>query len=357
MLPKPYNASYTVAVPKDYLYDDVREHKTLHQSLIKLNPRLHRQIWMRDLYKTSEYCGACHVQYVGAVAPHFKGYSQNQYGQLLKSLFYNEDDAKKSLVCDDCHMPLTDQNFYDDYMHDHRFFAAHQALKILSPDNAVYVYPRVNKHGTLFGQWSLYKNPYAELPLPDLANKWLHGEIKIKELEGKWPDGPVVAMSVHAPEIVAGGSTFTASVVSTNKKAAHNFPAGPLDVIEAWIELKVTDGAGKTVYHSGFLDKKNYVDTAAHIFVAHYYDKNHKPIKLHEIWNLATVEKRPIPSGKSVTDTYAIMIPKSAKSPLAITATIKYRKCNQFIMDAVFGDGTTLPITDVSSATATVKLK
>lgn len=352
---KPQNASYTVSIQKDYLYD--RMHKTRHQTLIKLNPRLHRKIWMRDLYKTPEYCASCHSQYVGDIAHNFKGYSQDQYGQMLKSPFYNEEDAQKSLTCNDCHMPKTDQNFYDDYISDHRFFAAHQALKILSPNNYIYTYPRVNKHGTLFGQWSLYKNPYAELPLNDLANMWLRGEIKIKEISDKWYEGPVVVMSIKAPEAVSAGSAFNAGVISTNKKAAHDFPAGPLDVIETWIELKVTDGTGKTVYHSGFLDKKNYVDPGAHFFVAHYYDKNNKPILLHEIWNLARVEKRSIHSGKSVTDNYTISVPQSAKSPLKITATIKYRKCNQFIMDAVFKGTTTLPVTDVSSAAAIVKLK
>lgn len=354
----PNNASYTVAVPKDYIYEEARMHKNLHQKIIKLNPRLHRKIWMRELYKTPEYCAACHTQYVGSIAPHYKGHTQDHYGQFMKSKFYDEENAERSFACNDCHMPLTDQNFYDDYMHDHRFFAAHQALHILSPENKIYVYPRVNKHGTMFGQWSLYRNPYAELPLDTLAGMWLRGEVHTKELDRKnWPRGPVVEMKLNAPAETRYGETMSVRVVSTNKKAAHDFPSGPLDVIETWLELKVTDTKGYILYHSGFLDAKHHVDPDAHFFVARYYDNNNKPIKLHEIWNLARVEKRAIHSGKSVTDNYAVAVPVTAKGPLKITAKIRYRKCNQFIMDAVYGDGTTLPVTDVSKATAVVKLK
>lgn len=354
----PNNASYTVSVQKDYIYEDERTHKNLHQKIIKLNPRLHRKIWMRELYKTPEYCAACHDQSVAAIAHNYKGFTQNVYSQFMKSRFYDEEDSERSFTCNDCHMPLTDQNFYDDYMHDHRFFAAHQALPVLSPSNKISLYPRVNKHGTLFGQWSLYRNPYAEIPLETLASMWLRGEVHTKELDGKkWPRGPVIGMKIKAPAEIRAGEKVEVFVVSTNRKAGHDFPAGPLDVIETWIELKAMDSSGSVIYHSGFLDAKHHVDRNAHFFVAQYYDKGNTPIKLHEIWNLARVEKRAIHSGKQVTDSYSFKIPESAKGKIKITAKIRYRKCNQFIMDAVYNDGTTLPVTDVSKATAVVKLK
>ena len=79
------------------------------------------------------------------------------------------------------------------------------------------------------------------------VERWLRGEIDIPEIAGKWTTGPVVRMEIAAPPVVTPGEQASFQVLLTNNKTGHDFPTGPLDMIESWIELLVTLDDGRVV--------------------------------------------------------------------------------------------------------------
>ena len=70
----------------------------------------------------------------------------------------------------------------------------------------------------------------------------------------------VVPIEIDAPREVVAGHPVPIRVHIVNNKAGHDFPTGPLDIIQAWVEIEVTDDAGEVVFHSGTVDEKNFVD-------------------------------------------------------------------------------------------------
>ena len=47
-------------------------------------------------------------------------------------------------------------------------------------------------------------------------------------------------------------------VVITNNKVGHDFPTGPMDIIQAWVESEVTDQDGNEVFASGRMDEEHF---------------------------------------------------------------------------------------------------
>ena len=54
---------------------------------------------------------------------------------------------------------------------------------------------------------------------------------------GRWSG---VKVRIEAPDTVAPGKPLTVRVVMTSNKVGHDYPTGPLDMIQSWVELRVT---------------------------------------------------------------------------------------------------------------------
>ena len=77
-----------------------------------------------------------------------------------------------------------------------------------------------------------------------------------------------------------------------------------------------------------------------------------------DIWHpKGPIYRAAIFPGRSESFDYAFKVPARAAGPLTITARLRYRKANQFFMDAVYeNEHRQAPITDISSATAQIAL-
>ena len=156
----------------------------------------------------------------------------------------------------------------------------------------------------------------------------------------------------------AAGGRLKWQVLVTNNKAGHGVPTGPLDIIETWLEVTVSDARGKLVFQSGLLDARNYVDKGAFFFRALGVDKGGSDIKHHNLWDMVGQKtKRAIFVGYSDAASYEAVLPRGVRGPLTINARLRYRKFNQFIADFVTGDKkTTFPVTDLAEDRAVVGL-
>ena len=373
------NANYTIQAPQRYVYEmaEGRLGRLLSDFLIRTYPQQHINSYSRPLYKTAEFCAACHKQYIDKEVNTDIGkvQGQNQYDSWKNSRWYHENDPKKTVSCRECHMPLeasndpargdlTDYNRSpDDGRHrNHRMLASNQYVPLLMGLEGA------EEHTKLIEQW-------------------LRGETEIPEIADKWTTGPVVRMDILAPDVAQPGETVNVRVMLTNNKTGHDFPTGPLDMIESWVELKVVSPDGTVLHHSGAIDDSGYVSDATAIFKSDGFDRQGKLIDRHNLWDLVgasykrslfpgvtdavefefrcpsmargrlSTDQKALPGSRG--DEFSIPIPlEVAGQELRVTATLWYRKANPEFLDRVYGAETKMrsPVTPMSHAAATVKV-
>ncbi len=363
------NANYTIAQPKEYLWQWSADHTAgavARNFLIRTWPAQHNRLNKR-MYKTPEYCAACHKQFIDAQINRVGWVQlQNQYDNWAASHWNHKGDPRSTIECRECHMPLVastdpaagDTMDYnrspDDSKHrSHRFLAANNFVPaLLHLDGA-----DEQVHGT---------------------NAWLEGQIDIPEIRNKWAQGPVVRIRIEAPPTAEPGKSLPVRVVMTSNKVGHDYPTGPLDMIQSWVELRVTDAGGHVIYTSGQRDERNFLAPGTFLFKAEPVDQYGNLIDRHNLWEMVGVRYRrslfpgysdtveyniPCPSGGPVklqnnsrsAQEYAVPV-KSESGDLRIDAVLHYRKIDQFLLNYVLGaqSGLTAPVVDVSHATATV---
>jgi len=373
------NANYVMAPQPRYLYEDATDpaRAWIGRFIVRAYPREHVATWTRDLYKTPEFCGACHKQFIDKEINNVGWVQlQNQYDNWKASRWHVENDLEQSITCRECHMPLVDSTdpaagdsvdynrAADDGKHrSHAFIAANQYIP------------------------TLLDLPGAEEHVRH-TEAWLRGETEIPEIADKWTDGPAVPLQIIAPDQVAPGESVQLQVVAVNNKAGHDFPTGPLDIIQAWIEVEVTDDAGEVVFRSGQPDDDHFLPSGATVFKAEAIDQFGNRIDKHNLWEMVGARfKRTLFPGYSDVATYAFFCPDqsilarageqeegptavrrgvdpvvaevaaSQAGVLHVKARLRYRKVDQYMIDFLFPDkGMTSKITDMSEAEARISV-
>ncbi len=372
------NGDYTIRAPRRYVYElhDGSLAQVMSDFLIRVYPNHHVASYSRPLYKTAEFCAACHKQYIDKEVNTDIGkvQGQNQYDSWKNSRWYHKGDERKTVLCRECHMPLVasrdpargDVEDYnrtsgDGKHRSHRMLASNQYVPILN-----------NLEG-------------AERHV-ELTEQWLRGEIEIPEIADKWTSGPVIRMQVVAPEEVSVDEQFVIRTILTNNKTGHDFPTGPLDMIESWVELEVEDSRGRVVYSSGHLDDDQRVISSPVSFRADGFDRRGEAIDRHNLWDLVgasykralypgatdTVETklqcpsmargRVVPEGDTETpgrraEVHSVQAPQTEQ--LKVVANLWYRKANPEFLDRVYGaeTATRSPLTRIAEAVAYIKVR
>jgi hypothetical protein len=372
------NADYTLQPQQRYVFelDDGDTAKFLSDFLIRTYPKHHVSSYSRPLYKTAEFCAACHKQYLDKEVNTDIGkvQGQNQFDSWKNSRWFHGDENPKTLSCRECHMPLVES--YDPASGD------------------MTDYNRSLDDGKHRGHRTLGANQYIpqlhNLKFADehtaLIEQWMRGEFEIPEIADKWTVGPVVRMEIVAPDRVKAGEQVEMRVLLTNNKTGHDYPTGPLDMIESWVELEVTDSSGNVIYNTGSIDPETDQITDSHvIFKADGFDRKGELIDRHNLWDLVGASyKRSMYPG--VTDTFedSLQCPSMARGritdnarestlgnrsddfvfesgsgeDLLVRATLWYRKANPAFLDRVYGTEMNVrsPIFKVSETTATINV-
>jgi hypothetical protein len=331
------------------------------------------------LFKSPEFCAACHKQFIDEEINKVGWVQlQNQFDNWRKSRWNEPGDPAKTIECRECHMPLTDtedpasgddrdynRTRADGKHRSHRFLAANQWM------------PRV-----------------LDLPGADehirLTEQWLRGEIEVPEIAHKWRTGPAVPLSLIAPDTARPGEPLTIRAVLTNNKVGHDFPTGPLDIIQSWVEISVTDQAGRVVFRQGQRDTANFIAPGAFMLKAEPVDQYGNLIDRHNLWEMVGVRYRrslfpgfsdqeeftftcpatPLTSPSQVTvrnpgdstsplnRQAALRVPRERVSELHVTARLMYRKADQFLLNFLFGaaSGLTSPVTVMSEERKTIRV-
>jgi tetratricopeptide (TPR) repeat protein len=316
----------------------------------------HSKAVMRDLYKTSEFCAACHEAAIPRSLDDYKWlraislYDEWQAASFTKQSplpFYRKDSVS---TCQTCHMvrePLAagaaDPGAKDGKLVSHRWAAGN----------------------TLIPQY--YKFDEQAAKVADFLKNNFDGkgvfnvDIFALEKEGAAADPKdqvLVAPLGLTSFAVAPGEALTADVVIQNKGIGHSFIPEQRDFYEAWVDFTVKDSTSKTLVESGFLQPDGYLDPSAHSFTNRLINNKGELNDLHQIWhNRVLAYNNTIQSGRSQLVRYRFRLPKDASGQYAITATIKYRRFKQNFIDYAMNQKQyTEPVIDMTTETKTFKI-
>jgi len=364
-------ANYVIDQPERYLYEleTGAFAKGVSDFLIRAYPWKHQEVFSKRLFKTPEYCAACHKQFIDEEVNKVGWVQlQNQYDNWRKSKWNPEGEPDKVVECRECHMPLQasddpaagdDMDSYrtkhDGKHRDHRFIASNSFVPMV-----------LELEG-----WEKQH---------ELTVAWLQGKREIPEIAYKWASGPAVAIEIQSPDSVRPGEEFEVRVVISSNKVGHDFPTGPLDIIQSWINLEVTDDQGNSVMSSGSVDSTHFIAPGAFMFKAEPVDRYGNLIDRHNLWEMVGVRYRrslfpgfadaaqfsfSCPSVMTTkggspleNEDFELEVPVSAAGELRVKAKLRYRKVDQFLLNFLFGEdsGLTAPITDMSWDEAVIRL-
>lgn len=362
------NANYVVAQPERYVWE-LRSGalaKFCADFLIRTYPEQHVKTLSRRMFKTPEFCAACHKQFIDETVNKVGWVQlQNQYDNWKASRWNHAGEPTKTLECRECHMPLVDsrdpargdaldfnRDSADGKHRSHRFLGGNQFIPV---------------HQDLPGG-----KEHAEL-----TARWLRGEIEIPEIAQRWSDGPTVPIALEVPPSAREGEQIKLRVRLLNNKVGHDFPTGPLDIIQAWVELVVRDERGNVLLHSGQRDEQHFIETGTFMFKAEPVDRYGNLIDRHNLWEMVGVRfKRSLFPGAEDVASYELACPSSAGAQvpdlpsesahelavpagsreLSIEARLNYRKVDQYLIRFAFGPDAkvTAPVTEVARASARV---
>ncbi|VAW42493.1 Tetratricopeptide repeat protein [hydrothermal vent metagenome] len=352
------NGDFVIKAPQRYLFELSDSQgaagelaKTVSDFLIRTYPQQHVQSFSRALYKTPEFCAACHKQYLDVEVNTDIGkvQGQNQYDSWKNSRWFKEA-LKDSTTCRECHMQLVDSNDP----------ASGDALD----------YNRSKNDGKHRSHRTLGTNQY----IPALHNlegqelhteltiKWMRGEIEIPEIAHKWTAGSAVRLEINTNDTATAGEEVDLRVLIINNKAGHDFPTGPMDMIQSWIEVTVTDEQGQIIYQGGYLDENGYVQGLPVLYRADGFDREGKLIDRHNLWDLVGASyKRSLYPGMSDNIKVPFTVPAtiSSDSQLTIEVKLQYRKANPAFLDEIYGADKKVrtPVTTISETSKIIGIK
>jgi hypothetical protein len=370
------NASYVVTQPSEYLWQWKTNGlaRLARDFLIRAYPAEHNTLSKR-MFKKPEYCAACHKQFIDQEVNRVGWVQlQNQYDNWAASHWNHKGDASKTVECRECHMPLVDsrdpaagdpfdynRSPKDGKHRSHRFIASNQFMPVVLKDQ-------------LQGWEEQFR----------LTEEWLQGKTLIPEIADKFPEGAIVKVAISAPETVAPGQAIPLRVVMASNKVGHDFPTGPLDIIQSWIEVTVTDEKGNVTYTSGTRDEGHFIEPGSFLFKAEPVDQHGNVIDRHNLWEMVGVRyRRALFPGYS--DTVQFLIPCAGAlhqgpangnekadpgdhqvdvpapqypGEYNISVALQYRKVDQTLLNFIYGETNTItsPVTEIARTTTKVRV-
>jgi thioredoxin-like negative regulator of GroEL len=331
------NGGYVIEESKQYpfAFTDNKALQEVNKLLIRMEPSLHRQTFMKPFMRTPEFCASCHKV---ALLPPMNEYhwlrGQNHYdswfdsgvsGNAVRSFY----DPPKAKACRDCHLPLIDSKEFgsrDGKVHDHVFPAANTALPAVRGDQET---------------------------IEDIRKKVLLGSLSI-DIFGLKRGGDVLALGPALPAL-RPGETVDVEVVVRTRTLGHPYTNGTADSNETWVEFHADNGP-RPLMSSGTLDADKRLDPAAdklsQLVIAHdgsAMDRR-QPQDIH-----VPLFNNFIPPGAARTVHYRFNVPKDASGSVTITAAVNYRKFSRDYSIFVGGkDAPELPITKISGDSVTL---
>ncbi len=332
------NGGYVLEESRQYPFTFTKNPllKEVNKLLIRMEPSLHRETFLKPVMRTPEFCAACHK--VG-ILPTLNGYrwlrGQNHYdswqdsgvsGNAVRSFY----DPPRPKGCRDCHLPLFPSKEFGNVggmLHDHLFPAANTALPAVRGD--VETVADIRK----------------------VLEKSLSVDLFAVRRGGKLvPIGP--ALPALSP-----GETVDVEVVVRTRSLGHPFTQGTADSNETWVAFSAANGE-RSFVRSGTLDAEGRLDPAADRLNQLVVDHAGEHMDRRQAQDIhVSLYSNQVPPGASRTVHYRFTVPRDAKGTITLKAALNYRKFSRDYLTFTSGAlAPSLPVTVVSSDEVTLPL-
>jgi len=260
--------------------------------------------------------------------------------------------VKQVATCADCHMPLVasdDAGNISGKVHDHRFIGASVWGPLQREDQtqAEATIEFLRDSVITLDIFAMSRLPEPEVDRrravlakhkrnPVVTDKIFLSSIAANELDvydfNIQPPSANLHDSIIAPldpgaAAVQPGESVRVDVVVRSRGVGHNFPAGAVDMSEAWLELKAVDDRGATVFWSGAVTATGQVDPDAHSYGAIMVDGLGGEVYHHEGWRArAAAHVNLLPPNSAEVVRFRIDIPDTCGRRLWLIAKLNYRQ-------------------------------
>ena len=338
------NGGFVMGVPSVMVDEDGnRIPGAVPDSEIMKHPDRHSRAVMKDFYRTSEFCAACHkanlpnplndYKFIRAFTA-YDEWQNSKFSQRNPLTFYPAGFT----TCQDCHMQRGMVKVREDGAKN-GIFASHRWP---AGNTAVPFY---------YGFDEQLTKTIGFLQTGGYLNVDLFG---IQEPGGNKMAAPLGS----APFRLAPDEIVQMMVVIQNKAIGHSLVPEVRDLYEPWVEFEVRDAGGKEIYHSGFLRPDGTVDERAHSFTNRPVNSDGDFVDNHKVWTIHSVAyDNTIQAGRSALVRYEFRIPADVRGPLTATARVNYRHLRQSYLNNVFGeDHPAYPVVELASRTRTLNI-
>ena len=301
----------------------------------------HSKAVMKDFYRTSDFCAACHKAALPRILNNYKWqraiflsdeWQQSSFAKQSPLPYYVKDQVS---TCQTCHMKseaitLQDYGAEDGKLKSHRWLGANTAL------SKYYGYDEQMEKTVAFLRTGVFN----------------------VDIFGIERNGDKIAAPLgNVPFEVAAGDDLVVSVVVQNKGIAHNHVPEQRDFYESWVEFQVKDSAGKTIMDSGAIGQDGELDSGAHSFTNRLVNTSGVLNDLHQVWDTRIIAfNNTIISGRSQIVRFGFKLPAGVAGPITLTAKVNYRRFNQRFIEFGLGKHYQLPVVEMASRTRTIAL-
>lgn len=264
------------------------------------------------LMKSADLCGACHVEIYDDTM------TRAGVPQPVQSTYLEWRDswyAKNGVTCQDCHMAadpaaqvmaLRRGETAGPERHSHRFVGANHVLT----DTALGDTLSILRGGILPGM-------DAAATGATLAEQGRQTAEFLRSAAGLELRGATLAEGRLALDIAV-----------RNLGAGHNLPTGVNDQKHMWLEIVLTDAAGRIVFRSGgAAERPGAEDPQAVVWIEHFRDQDGARIVDHLTFDTAAVAwlRDPIPARGEDVVRYDVALAPGIAGPLHLEARLLYR--------------------------------
>jgi len=298
----------------------------------------HSKAVMQSLYRTPEFCSACHKANLPKTLNEYKEirafttydeWQNSKFSQRNPLTFYQGDFT----ICQGCHMKR-----------------AANVLPEPGAKNGTFVSHRWPAGNTAVPFYYGFSEQLEKTVEFLRSGNYLNVDIfSIR----KASDGKLIAPLGSQSFTLAKGETVEVTVVIQNKNIGHSLVPEVRDLYEAWTEFAVSDADGKEIYHSGFIKPDGVLDERAHSFTNRPVNTGGVFVDNHKVWTIHSVAyDNSVQAGRSTLVRYEFRIPPTAQGALTVTARVNYRHLRQSYLNNVFGDNhPAYPIVQLASRT------
>ena len=280
------------------------------------------------LHTRSEFCGLCHnVSHAANVTP-----IENTFDEWEGSP-YNTGDPDTTVYCQDCHMRQTPE-----------IAATGQTER---PDNPGFACSTGPKRPHIPTHYIVGGNTMPGEGFSSVK----HQKMAIDRLKN------AANIEIIIPVAFRKSSIARIKVKVEISGAGHYLPTGMTEIRQMWLDVKVTDNAGRELFRSGEVDINGRVDPDAVMYNTVLGNSKGKAVMNIALADRVLTDYRIPPKGYAIED-YSFFIPGYVHDPLRVEATLRYRSCSQSFANMTLNErAPQIPIVDMAEARVDISFR